>query len=141
MSGHKASGEPPKPADNALAWLAKADSDLLNISNNMASERVPWDTVCYHAQQAAEKALKALLVHHGRLPAKTHDLVALLQPCSEAEATLLVFEEKCRRLTGYGVAARYPGDIYDVDAATARGLVEAAREIVRAIRLLIPRQS
>jgi len=50
---------------NHSAWVAKADSDLLNIENNLASELVPWDTVCFHAQQAAEKLLKAVVVRDG----------------------------------------------------------------------------
>lgn len=34
-----------------LRWLAKAENDLLNIRNNLHASRVPWDTVCFHAQQ------------------------------------------------------------------------------------------
>ena len=66
---------------NYIAWLAKADNDLLNIDNNLAAEHVPWDTVCFHAQQVAEKVLKAYLVYHGQRPTRTHDLVALLARC------------------------------------------------------------
>ncbi len=47
---------------NYSACLAKADHDLLNIDNNLSAARVPWDTVCFHAQQAAEKLLKAFIV-------------------------------------------------------------------------------
>lgn len=51
---------------NFLAWLRKADHDLLNIENNLAAKDIPWDTVCFHAQQVAEKVLKAFLAHYGR---------------------------------------------------------------------------
>lgn len=47
------------PKSNVSAWLRKAEHDLLNIENNLASKEIPWDTVCFHAQQAAEKILKA----------------------------------------------------------------------------------
>ena len=47
---------------NYASWLAKAEHDLLNIRNNLSAVQVPWDTVCFHAQQAAEKCLKALLI-------------------------------------------------------------------------------
>ncbi|MBM4080999.1 MAG: HEPN domain-containing protein, partial [Planctomycetes bacterium] len=50
------------PEANWADWVGKADNDLLNVRNNLAAERVPWDTVCFHAQQAAEKMLKAFLV-------------------------------------------------------------------------------
>jgi hypothetical protein len=54
------------PESNFSAWLRKADHDLLNIQNNLAAKDIPWDTVCFHAQQAAEKVLKAFLVARGR---------------------------------------------------------------------------
>lgn len=53
------------PESNFAAWGRKAEHDLLNIQNNLAASNVPWDTVCFHAQQAAEKLLKAFLIHHG----------------------------------------------------------------------------
>ena len=64
-------------ASHARQWLAKADSDL------MASQRLldgdgPFDAVCFHAQQAAEKALKAwLAVADAPIP-RTHNLEDLL---------------------------------------------------------------
>jgi HEPN domain-containing protein len=76
------------PESNHAAWMAKGDHDLLNIENNIAASDVPWDTVCFHAQQAAEKFLKAFLVSRGHLPPRTHDLVALLADCAEADAGL-----------------------------------------------------
>ena len=43
----------------ARQWLAKARNDILNADNNLNSELVPYDTVCFHCQQAAEKMLKS----------------------------------------------------------------------------------
>jgi HEPN domain-containing protein len=54
------------PQSNYSVWLAKAENDLLNIENNLSARRLPWDTICFHAQQAAEKLLKGFLVFHGR---------------------------------------------------------------------------
>lgn len=51
--------------DDWRVWLEKADNDLLNIDNNLSATTIPWDTVCFHSQQAAEKLLKALLVSRG----------------------------------------------------------------------------
>ena len=45
----------------ARQWVAKAMSDLLNADNNLVATRVPFDTICFHCQQAAEKLLKAFL--------------------------------------------------------------------------------
>lgn len=91
---------------NYDAWLRKADNDLLNIENNLAAARVPWDTVCFHAQQAAEKLLKGFLIFHRHEPQRTHNLVTLLADCVQIDAGLASLEEDCGRLTDYAVAAR-----------------------------------
>ena len=59
---------------NYRTWLAKAEHDLLNIENNLKAPEIPWDTICFHAQQAAEKFLKAFLVFNAQPPIPTHDL-------------------------------------------------------------------
>ncbi|MEX2490910.1 MAG: HEPN domain-containing protein [Nitrospirales bacterium] len=65
------------PESNFASWLRKADHDLLNITNNLRATQIPWDTICFHAQQIGEKVLKSYLVYHGRDLMKTHDCVAL----------------------------------------------------------------
>ncbi len=58
----------------ARQWLSKAMNDLLNEDNNFQSEKIPFDTVCFHCQQAAEKLLKAYLVGIGQEYPLSHDL-------------------------------------------------------------------
>lgn len=77
------------PESNYADWIAEPDSDFLNIENNLSAERVPWDTVCFHGQQAAEKLLKAFLAYHGRPLLRTHDLIALLTVCVEIDPSRL----------------------------------------------------
>ena len=50
--------------DLARGWLRKAGSDLATASLVVAGNG-PYDTACYHAQQALEKSLKALLAFTG----------------------------------------------------------------------------
>ena len=59
-------------------WLRKADNDLLNVENNLNSERVPTDTVCFHCQQCAEKYLKAYLVYRKIEFPNIHNLLRLI---------------------------------------------------------------
>lgn len=125
---------------NYRAWLRKAEHDLLNIENNLAAVRTPWDTVCYHAQQAAEKTLKAFLVYHGQVPPRTHDLVALLTRCVDINAALTDLEKDCRNLTFYAVSARYPDDHYEPGEADGRAMTAAARRIQQRVLALIPAQ-
>ena len=56
----------PDPEIRALAagWLAKARVDLEVCDTLAAHDANLWEAVAFHAQQAAEKALKAVLVWH-----------------------------------------------------------------------------
>lgn len=51
--------------DLARGWLLKARSDLHACRRTLETDG-PYDTTCFHAQQAIEKALKALLAFHGQ---------------------------------------------------------------------------
>ena len=123
---------------NFDAWLRKAQHDLLNIESNLAAKDIPWDTICFHAQQVAEKVLKAFLVHRGRDLTKTHDLVALLAQCVACDEGLAVLEDDCRKLTSYGVAARYPDDLFEPEETDGRDVVAAAHRVRTKILLLLP---
>ncbi len=113
----------------AQLWIRKAESDLLNIRNNLAAAEVPWDTVCFHAQQAAEKLLKAVLAAHRKTPPRIHDLVALLTACVEVAPTLRVLEDDCRALTTYATAARYPLPLAEPSAEEGRAMAAAAERV------------
>ena len=117
------------PQSNCAAWLSKAENDLLNIENNLAAARVPWDTVCFHAQQAAEKLLKGFLVFHGRGLIHTHDLIALLSACTQVNPSLAKLQQDCQRLTYYAVAARYPHDFHEPNEEDGREMIEAVRHV------------
>ena len=125
-------------ASNYLAWTEKAEHDLLNIENNLTAERVPWDTVCFHAQQAGEKYLKAFLVYHGLTPPYIHELLPLLAQCRNTDPDLGVSEEDCRNLSRYAVAARYPEDLYGSTRDDALPLVEAAHRVRAAVLARLP---
>ena len=119
--------------DDPASWLAKARSDLLCIDNNLASARVPWDAVCYHAQQAAEKSLKAVLASRGELIPRTHDLLALIDACIRTEHCLDSLRTDAYLLNPFSVAARYPGLAPDPDEDISRRAAAAAHRIVNAI--------
>ncbi len=123
---------------NYRTWLAKAEHDLLNIENNLHAPDVPWDTVCFHAQQSAEKYLKAFLVFHGQPPVRTHDLVALLAACVPLSPPLATRQQDCQKLSYYAVAARYLSDLYEPTETDARQMVEAALRIRTDILACLP---
>jgi len=111
-------------------WLRKARSDLLAVANNLAADETPWDVVAFHAQQAAEKALKALLVHFGTRPPRTHDCAALLDMCLPHDEGLGRFQEACQALGQLGVWPRYPAFRDEPSPETVRALVWEARDLV-----------
>ncbi|MFZ0963954.1 MAG: HEPN domain-containing protein [Terriglobia bacterium] len=123
---------------NYRTWLAKAEHDLLNIENNLQAPAIPWDTVCFHAQQAAEKFLKAFLVSHGQPPILTHDLVALLAACVPLNPSLATRQQDCQKLSYYAVAVRYPSDLYEPTETDARQMIEAAHRIRADVLACLP---
>ncbi len=116
--------------DLARQWLAKAENDLLNADNNLRSEIIPYDTVCFHCQQAAEKLLKAYLVAKGVQPALTHDLLLLLEEILPYHADAETLRDDLALLMPYGVGVRYPDELFmptHEDACEAR---QAAQHVL-----------
>lgn len=66
------------PARVARVWLAKAESDARTIEILSAFGDPPPEALCFHAQQLAEKLLKALLSFLAIPFPRTHDLSALV---------------------------------------------------------------
>jgi len=114
--------------DLAQGWLLKGDSDLSNAKRTVGSDG-PYDTGCFHAQQAAEKYLKAILAMHGLDIPRTHDLEELQLLCTpfiqDADFSALALEE----LSDYAVSVRYDFEFWpDVKVATdALNIAEAVR--------------
>ena len=123
--------------DDPAAWVAKAQSDLLCIENNLSAAEVPWDAVCFHAHQAAEKMLKALLISQGAAPARTHDLGALLGESVAQGAPLAALQADCDFLNLYAVASRYPGAGPEPTESVGRRAIAAAKRVHQAVLPLL----
>lgn len=115
--------QPGTPED----WLRHARSDLALARAGMSDDDVLVETLCFHTQQAAEKAVKAVLVHVGAELARTHDLGRLI----EMLPSKIAVTDEVRAaaiLTDYAVVTRYPADTESLsteDLATALRLAEA----------------
>lgn len=130
-SESEAAGSQPSGLADPQRWLAKAESDLTTIDALLAFERTAPDSIAYHAEQAVEKALKAVLVSRAADVPRTHDPNHLLVLCLAAgvkvDATVAI---ACERLNGYSVDVRYPGDDADVSDADARHAATLAADAV-----------
>ena len=110
-------------------WLEKAGEDY-GVAEYLLTEQSPYlGAIGFHAQQAAEKYLKAYLVHCQVEFPKTHDLVLLLELVEHSGTSLGVFPADVAALNPYGVDARYPGDFPDVAPSEAREAVRLAEHV------------
>jgi HEPN domain-containing protein len=123
----------------AGAWVEKAENDLRNAQHTLTlnDEECPFDTVCFHAQQCAEKYLKALLTLHQIEFPRTHDLTELVA-LLPAGIRFLVPSDELVVITPYAVEARYPGDWGRPVRADAVRAVQIARRVRTAVRSQLP---
>ncbi len=93
----------------AREWLNKADEDYRVAERELAAEPPAFAAVCFHAQQAVEKAMKALLVDFGADFPRTHDLKFLLDLIKGKTPVFNNLEEALVNLSVSAVEVRYPG--------------------------------
>jgi len=130
--------EQPENLGTLPQWIEKAENDLRAAEHTLRMEKdCPFDTICFHAQQCAEKYLKAFLVSRGVVFPKTHDLRILLQLLSE-DSNLGLPMSEVLPLNRYTIEARYPGDWEPMDREEAERAVAIARRVRRAVRAHLP---
>jgi len=114
-------------------WVTKAEGDYATAGRELrASESPNYDSACFHAQQSAEKLMKALLIHLGVPAPKTHDLVMLDRLLAPACKEWSWPVEELRFLTHASIAYRYPGESADKEeAVTAFDIATRIREKLR----------
>ena len=104
-----------------------AEADFRTATREVAAEEFPnYDAVCFHAQQSAEKYLKALLVEHGIYFPKTHHLPSLADLLQPVRPEMDTCRAELARLTPYAIDVRYPGGRTVADAAR-EALTDCAR--------------
>lgn len=115
-------------------WLQYADEDLLLARHALnLKSTAPHRLIAYHAQQCAEKHLKAYLVFRRVDFPFTHNLSRLIELAQQSRdwpQALLNAEE----LTPYAIATRYPGEDEPVSADEARRAINIAEQTRRLIR-------
>jgi HEPN domain-containing protein len=121
---------PPDPISpgSSADWLryAKADLALAQVPLPVGSL---YELLCFHAQQAAEKSLKAVLIHHGIEPPRTHNVETLIDllPASLTRTCALILSA---RLTVFATSSRYPGSQESIDEEEYIEAVRLAQDVV-----------
>ena len=116
--------------DTARKWILKAESDLKIAKDELTMENPATDAICFHAQQCAEKYLKAYLVYNNKEIRKTHDIAELIKMCSEIDSEFnKLNREDIVALTDYAVEIRYIDDFYFPSIEEAKFAIELAEEV------------
>jgi HEPN domain-containing protein len=94
------------PPDDPREWvrIARQDARLANLGIS----EPPLELLCFHAQQAVEKALKAVLLHQEIPFPRTHNIRALLDLLTEAGVSVPAEVLEAQELTQYAAESRYP---------------------------------
>jgi HEPN domain-containing protein len=107
-------------------WLRFAYNDLISAKHLFEDFHPKQIAIsCFHSQQAAEKALKGYLVSKMIDPPKTHNLVVLCEMCMEYDSSFDTILNIASGLSPYGVASRYPNEIYIDDTRTKTAITRA----------------
>ena len=121
-------------AERARDWMVRAERDLAHAGNDLTSSFYEWS--CFSAQQAAEKAIKALYQTRNQL-AWGHSVRELLEGLRDELSVAEPLIEAGKSLDKHYILSRYPNGFPSgapVDYFTerdAQGAVDAARKIIR----------
>ena len=123
-------------SDLVQGWLAKGDSDL-TAAALCAGSAGPYDTGCFHCQQAVEKYFKAVLSLRGQVPASIHDLDRLAAAVEAVEPNLKLGRPEVLALTNYAVALRYDFRFWPTQSELVQALA-VARQVRLEVLVAIP---
>ena len=117
-------------------WLLLANEDIAVIESlYKSSSDLYARTICFHAQQAVEKFLKAFLVFHNKDFPKTHDLEFLLLECQKIDKSGFDFD--FGSMTDFGVSVRYPDDFIIPDKEDTILYRDIAKEVKKEVEAKI----
>ena len=114
--------------ENVKQWIIKADNDITIAGKDLKTDNPVTDAICFHAQQAAEKYLKAYLVFKDIEPEKTHKIEKLVLACMAFDEAFLSLKN-ADILTEYAVEFRYPDDFYIPDIGEAKEAYSLALKV------------
>lgn len=129
-------------------WIESAQEDFRLAKVLLEEQHDFYPPICFHSQQAVEKALKAFLYFH-RIDEefRGHHLETLLVRCKEIDSAFEEFEEPVAILDQYYVPTRYPDALAGMTPSgvyhegEAREAVEYAEKIVKFVERCITLKS
>lgn len=128
------------PPQHPREWLNRARSNLVRAKEGFHIPGVYLEDLCFDAQQAAEKALKALLLHRGVRFSYVHDLAELVGLLEQAGQEVPGAVRQAARLTRYAIVTRYPGLLEPVTSEEYEEAVAIAEEVVLWVQKLVEQE-
>ena len=123
-----------------IEWLEYGDEDLRLARHGLTlTSGAPYRLIAYHAQQCAEKYLKAFLVYHRIDFPYTHNIGRLLELCAEKGEWAKDLPE-ADELTPFAITARYPSQDEAVTREESLRAIEIASKIREIIRKALERE-
>jgi HEPN domain-containing protein len=107
-------------------WIERAKSSL-ELAQAKIIQHIYYEDLCYQSQQAAEKALKGLLIYYGVEPDFTHNIEILLNKL-KAFTDIPENIKEAVRLTIYAVQTRYPGEYDEITKEEYEKSVKMAKD-------------
>ena len=109
-------------------WIEKAEGDFTTAGRELRARKNPnYEAACFHAQQCAEKYLKAILQEQSIPFGRTHNLIALLDLLLPHAGAWEDARPHLEILNVFAVAVRYPGE--SADKSSAREAVRHATAV------------
>lgn len=133
---------PPDPEElrKARHWLEFADDDLRLARHGLTiPSSVPYRLIAYHAQQCAEKHLKAYLVYHRIDFPYTHNIARLLELCA-GKADWATGLAEADELTPFAITTRYPGEDEEVTREEALHAIQISVKVRKVVRDALARE-
>ena len=121
-------------ADLVRSWLEKARRDFVTAKNGLDSSEPFTEIICFHAQQAGEKYIKAYLVWQEIEFPKTHSVEDLLLLATQKDPSFQTLIEEATFLTPFAVEIRYAEfeePLFE-DAKKAVGIAQQIRDFILA---------
>ena len=122
-----------------LQWIKLAEMDY-GVAEHLYQTYYPkpYEIICYHCQQAAEKAIKAVITADGAkggMP-KLHDLSFLLNQIKNVVKIEEKYYDYADALTPYGVSIQYPNELF-LEEKHAKEALRMAKEILEWVNSLM----
>lgn len=124
-------------AEFVRQWLGKAGEDL-RVCRRLVREVGLSGVAGFHAQQAAEKALKAFLVWHQVEFSKSHDVGKILELVSLIDVELASRVKAAGSLTPFAVQYRYPTDLPEPTVEDIGMAVRIAEHVFEEVLARLP---